>query len=153
MNTKTTLFLAVVLVVLGSFYFVQKSRPVTDELAAPPAFGSAGSAVARDLSEEDLGDVVRIVCRRKGQEEWVFEKSKTDQTSGQDEWHMTAPFVAKCVKWEVDRFDNRLGNLQYEISYTLEQPGHGTCRIRPLLTNYVETNKERYGITRSFEQA
>ena len=128
MNTKTTLFLAVVLVVLGAFYFVQKSRPVSDELAAPFGPGSTASAVARDLSEEELGDVVRVVCQRKGKEEWVFEKSRTDQTPAQDEWHMTAPFSAKCVKWEIDRFDNRLGNLQYEISYTLGQPGAPTLK-------------------------
>ena len=128
MNTKTTFLLAMVLVVLGAVYYVRKSRPVSEDLAALPAPGSAASAVARDLSEEPLGEVVRVVCQRKGKDEWVFEKTKADQPSAQDEWHMTAPLSAKCVKWEVDRFDRRLGNIQYEISYMLDQAGAPTLK-------------------------
>lgn len=65
MNTKTTLFLAFSLVVLGALYYVLQSRPQPTEADTTPMI-SPTAAAARDLIEDKLGDVVKVVCKRKG---------------------------------------------------------------------------------------
>ncbi len=120
MNTKTTLYLSVVLIVLGSAYVIVQSRPAPTETEASPTPSFSSSVATRDLIEDKLGDVVKVVCRRKGREEWVFEKETKDDAVGQVGWRMTSPMDTKCLTWEVNKFGTRLGSLQYEISY---QPG------------------------------
>ncbi len=123
MNTKTTLSLAVVLVVLGAFYYVVRSRPKPIDADTAPVRAVAASAVTRDLLEDKLSNVVKVVCKRKDGEEWVFEKDTETSEAGQGVWRMTSPLQMKCVRWEVDKFGNRLGNLQYELSYKPGEPG------------------------------
>ena len=127
MNTKMTLLLAVALVVLASLYYVVRSRPAADqaEALAPPR--PASSVASRDLFEEKLGDVVKVVCQRKGGEEWVFEKNADTSVTGQAEWQMISPLDMKCTSYEVTKFGSRLGNLKYELSYKPGQPGAVTA--------------------------
>ncbi|MEK6798923.1 MAG: DUF4340 domain-containing protein [Planctomycetota bacterium] len=116
MNTKTTVFLAAIfaLVVIG--YLVLERSPVVQpqEATKPPA--SATAAVARDLLTEKLGTVVKVVVKKNGQPDWVFE-SPGKSEAGQAEWRMTAPFESKVASWEIDRYGRDLGRLQYEIAF------------------------------------
>lgn len=123
MNTKSTLLLACSLVALVLLYYVVQSRPgaaQTDTVAIP---GVASSETTRDLLETKLGDVVKVVCRKKDGEEWVFKKDAETSKGGQPVWRMTSPVEMKCVRWEVEKFGNRLGSLRYELSYRPGEPG------------------------------
>lgn len=122
MNTKTTLYLAVALAVLSSLYFLRGSQvePADAETADP--FSPVATA-SRDLSEQQLGDVVKVAYTQKDGDEWVFEKDTDPSTSSQDAWRMTSPKEMPCVSWEVDKFDRQLGRLQYELSYKPGEPG------------------------------
>jgi hypothetical protein len=73
--------------------------------------------------EDKLGDVVKVACKRGEEEEWVFEREPATSDTGQDAWRMTSPLQMKCVRWEVDKFGNQLGSLQYELSYKPGEPG------------------------------
>jgi hypothetical protein len=124
MNTKTTLFLAVVLVVVGAVFLYVRALPEPAQMEKTPDF-SASSAATRDLFEEPLGDVVKVVCQRGDDEPWVFEKEADGEPSGQ--WQMTSPHEMPCVRWEVEKFGNRLGRLRYELSYQPDEPGAVTA--------------------------
>ncbi len=128
MNTKTTLLLAVALVVLASLYYAVKSRPAADQADTIRPSPSASSAATRDLLEEKLGDIVKVVCRKKGGEEWVFEKDTETAGESRAEWQMTSPIEMKCASWEVAKFGNRLTSLKYEISYAPGEPGAVTAK-------------------------
>ena len=65
----------------------------------------------RDLIEEKLGDVVKVVYRRRDREEWIFEKDTEDGKGTQAVWRMTSPLEINCVTWEVNKFANRLGSI------------------------------------------
>lgn len=127
MNTKTTLYLAVVLVVLGASYYVLRSRPEPIDADTTPMRAVAASAATRDLLEDKLSNVVKVVCKHSDGREWVFEKDTETSEAGQDVWRMTSPMQMQCVRWEVDKFGNRLGNLQYELSYKPGEPGAVTA--------------------------
>ncbi|MGD2109650.1 MAG: DUF4340 domain-containing protein, partial [Phycisphaerae bacterium] len=128
MNTKTTLFLAVVLVALAAVYYAVKTRPESDDISAVPPTPSPSSLAARDLLEEKPGDVVKVVCRKKDGEEWVFERDDEPSDDAQASWRMTSPLNMKCTSWEVTKFGSRLGNLKYEISYKEGQNGAVTAK-------------------------
>lgn len=127
MNKNTTLALALLVVILGSLYYVLQTRPVTtDEETETPAF-SPSAVAAKDLIEDELGDVVQVVCKRKDGEEWVFEKDTDATGTDAGTWRMTAPLEMKCIQWEVDRFGSQFGRLQYELSYRSGEPGAVTA--------------------------
>lgn len=123
MNTKTTLTLAFILVLLVLAYYFVQSRPGLAESTAPPPPPVGAATAERDVLPEKLGDVVKVVCRRKGAEEWVFEKQAKAAGDGQAVWRMTSPLEFECVRWEVEKFGNQLGSLKYEISYKPGEPG------------------------------
>ncbi|MCH7945200.1 MAG: DUF4340 domain-containing protein, partial [Armatimonadetes bacterium] len=122
MNTKTTLYLAGVLAVLSALYFLRGSQVEPADAEATGSFSSVAAA-SRDLSEQNLGDVVKVVYARKDGDEWVFEKETDPSNSSQEGWRMTSPKEMPCVSWEVDKFDRQLGRLQYELSYKPGEPG------------------------------
>ena len=122
MNVKTTFFLAVMLGALVLFYLAIRPQLEAARTAEPvkPAFGEPD--VASALLEEPLGNIVKVVCRREGFDEWVFEKVEPED-GARAEWRMTAPLDVKVRAWEVDRFGRQLGGLTYEISHLPGQPG------------------------------
>ena len=126
MNLKTTLSLMLVLVVLVMGLYIVRSSPRADENADLGASPSSPSAAEQDLLEDGVGDVVKVVCRRKDEEEWVFEKIEPDDESDPI-WHMIAPQQFKAVSWEVDKFERQLGALTYQISHEPGQPGAVTA--------------------------
>lgn len=123
MNTKTTLLLALVLVILASLYYAVKSWPEAEQADAIQPSRSGSFVASRDVLEEELGDIVKVVCQKKGGEEWVFEKDAETPERGPSQWRMVSPLKLKCASYEVTRFGSRLANLKYEISYAPGQPG------------------------------
>ncbi|UCE60001.1 MAG: DUF4340 domain-containing protein [Phycisphaerales bacterium] len=122
MNFRTTLWLAVVLVGLAAVYLW---RPPPEDAATTTTSPrpTDASSVARDVIDPKLEDIVKIVCKRKGNEEWVFEKESDSDDTGPSQWRLTSPVEMKVVSWEVDRFGGQLGRLQYEVSYKPGEPG------------------------------
>jgi hypothetical protein len=127
MNTKTTFILALSLVALGGLYVVTKDLSSADTDARSITRPEVASTTTRDLFEEKLGDITKVVCRKKGSDEWVFEKDSEPSSAGQKNWRMTSPMDMPCVRWEVDKFGSRLGNIEYEISYKPGEPGAVTA--------------------------
>ena len=67
MNFRTTLFLAAVLAIVGIAYLWRpQPEPAKSTTVDTPRYGA--SPVTRDLLEKKLGDVVEVVCKRKGEE-------------------------------------------------------------------------------------
>ena len=122
MNFKTTFFLAVMFLVLVLGYTVfrrsaEKGPVVPDR---PPS--RAPSDMARSVWTDEPGEIVKIVCRRKGEDEdWVFEKQakKDGDGGGRDEWRMTAPAEMPVTRWDVDRIASQLTRLNHEVSYKI----------------------------------
>ncbi len=126
MNTKTTFALALVLalLVLG-LVTIRKSAPV-----APPPTTQAmnpSSAVTRNLITDPLGNIVKVVAKRGGGDEWVFEKKDAEEGAGAPVWQMTKPKQCKALAYEVDRIGRELGRLQYEVAYKEGEPGAVTA--------------------------
>lgn len=127
MNSKTTLTLAFSLVVLVLLYYVMQSRRGAAETAEAVTPIPASKTTTRDLLETKLGDVVKVVCKRKDQEEWVFEKDTEPSGTGQGAWRMTSPKQMSCVRWEVEKFGSQLSRLKYELSYAPGELGAVTA--------------------------
>ncbi|MGB0714295.1 MAG: DUF4340 domain-containing protein [Phycisphaerae bacterium] len=122
MNFKTTIILAIALVALGGLYFVglqvnptEKSTSADTETITPGT-----SKISQPIFTGTIGDVVKVTCKAKDKEEWVFEKQEGDGSTAQGDWSITAPIQAKAIPWEVQRFGTQLTNLKYEIRH---EPG------------------------------
>ncbi|UCF35121.1 MAG: DUF4340 domain-containing protein [Phycisphaerales bacterium] len=122
MNTKTTLLLAVLfLVLVVGYLLIGRMEATREPVEEPPLTGGPSSAAERILVEEDaVGDAVKIVCRRRGEAaDWVF--ARDSATS--DEWRMTSPFETEVAAWEVNKFNRQLLRADFEISYKPGEPG------------------------------
>lgn len=122
MNFKTTLSLALTLGLLVLAMFLLRSNNSSATHTTSSSYVPPTSLTSRDLIEDELGDVVKIVAHRKGRDEWVFEKIEPEG-GGTATWQMTAPLQVKVVSWEVENFSRQLGKLRYEISYKSGQAG------------------------------
>jgi hypothetical protein len=122
MNFKTTLILAAVLAGLGIAY-LWRPRPDTAQSGSAEPRPMDVPGVARDVLEDKITDVVKVVFRQHDGEEWVFEKESDSGDSPRPGWRMTSPVEMKVVAWEVDRFGRELGDLKYEVSYRPGDPG------------------------------
>lgn len=129
MNYKTTLYLAIgLLVVLGGIYFAKLRAPeptAETEIATPaPRYGANTDAgVARNLIDPDaIGEPAKVVCRREGHKEWVFERDLESDTPG-PQWKLTAPFEALAVGYEIERIPRQILAATYEISHQPGAPG------------------------------
>lgn len=121
MSFKTTLLLAIALVVMGGLYLVTvEDKSAQSSTADDPAPIPGTSKISQPVFEGELGDIVKVVCKADGKEEWVFEKIETDESGDQNNWRITSPIDAKAIPWEVQRFGTQLKNLKYEISH---EPG------------------------------
>lgn len=115
MNSKTTLLLAALLAGLVLGYFgLRRQLPARSAASNTPS-AQTEQGLTRDLLAEPLGNVVKIVAKRSG-DEWVFEK-KTPAEGGAAVWQMTKPVEAKVLSHEVDRIAREAGKIQYEVSY------------------------------------
>jgi len=125
MNSKTTLLLLIVFAVLVWGLVAIRSRPdqTTDDRAGDVTFPGESPAV-RPLVEEEMGDIVKVVCQRKGRDQqWIFERTVDVEPSGVAEWRMTAPHVFLVPSWEAQKFARHLLGANYEMSYLAGEPG------------------------------
>lgn len=152
MNTRTTLFLAFAVVVLGLVYYIVETRPAPASTDTSTAT-AVTSTTSRKLIETELGDIVKVAVKKKGAEaEWVFEKESGEGASGVDVWKMRSPSEMACVRWEIERFGSDLKNLQYEIAYRPGEPGAVTAEQAGLATpEAVITLTDEQGRTASVE--
>lgn len=116
MNVRTTLVLAIVL--LGLLLVFVWQPAVTESPASAPSPATAAAAVERPVIDPELGDVVKIACRRKDGSEWIFEKKTSDaEGAAAPSWHMTAPLDITVPSWEAERIARQLTDLKYEIAH------------------------------------
>ncbi|MCO6437394.1 MAG: DUF4340 domain-containing protein [Phycisphaerae bacterium] len=126
MNTKTTLYLVVLLSLLVAGFLYVTNAPPKPEEEADRGPANPGAAVARDVLAESLGDPVKIVVQRNGEDEpWVFEATDKDE-NGYPIWEMTAPTPMKVMRWQVERIANSLKRAQYVLSFKPGEPGSVT---------------------------
>ena len=123
MNKNTTVLLALFLTGLVLLLYVVKNRNVREAVIEANAPSVAGADVTRDLFEEKLDQVVKVTVERSTGEAWVFEKQDATETSGLPGWRTTSPVEMPCVRWEVDKFANQLGNLAFEVSFRPGESG------------------------------
>jgi hypothetical protein len=128
MNLKSTLYLFAAFIGLAGGYFLwQRGAPANtsgeEKKPLPPE-----SATTRNLIEPKLGDAVKVVCKRGGEPEWVFEKDAQADASGKTNWRMTAPIQTVVNFYDVNRIAQQLGSLQYDLSYQPGQPGSITLQ-------------------------
>ncbi len=117
MNVRTTLFLAISLAVLGIAYLWRpQAQPAPTGGSLTPSRTPA-STVTTDLFETALGDVVKITVSRVGQDEWVFEKQTEEGNANQYSWRMIKPQALAVDKYQIDRIERALTQMQYEVSF------------------------------------
>ncbi|MCH7994774.1 MAG: DUF4340 domain-containing protein [Planctomycetes bacterium] len=143
MNFKTTFFLAVVFLGLVLGYTMFRPSDASGPVASDGPQPRAPDDVARSVWTDEPGEIVKIVCRRKGEDEdWVFERQEKKDDGGQGEWRITAPFDAPAVRWEIDGIARQLTGLKHDVSYkigdggvTLAQAGLEPPLVRVTLTD------------------
>lgn len=124
MNFKTTIFLAVAFLGLALGYMMFRPGDASSTVVSDSPQPGGPDGVARSVWTDEPGEIVKIVCRRKGEnEDWVFEKQKEKDDGGQGEWRMTAPFDAPVVRWEIDGIARRLTGLNHDVSYKIDGGG------------------------------
>ncbi|MCH8243797.1 MAG: DUF4340 domain-containing protein, partial [Planctomycetes bacterium] len=143
MNFKTTFFLAVAFLGLVLGYMMLRPSDASGPVASDSSRPRAPDDVARSVWTDEPGKIVKIVCRRKGEDEdWVFEKQEEKDDGGQSEWRITAPFDAPAVRWEIEGIARQLTGLKHDVSYkigdggvTLAQAGLEPPLVRVILTD------------------
>jgi len=128
MNFRTTFYLAIVLAVLALGYLVLRPEleRAGDTAPAPPRDLRA-SPVAQDLVEVEPDKVVKVVCRRSGEQEWVFEKGAGDEATGAERWRMTAPREMDVARNDVEAIVRQITGLQYELGFRPGEAGSVTA--------------------------
>lgn len=133
MNFKSTLYLAFALAVLAFGYVLLRSNAGSaNDTTSKQTPSFKGSPMTQDLieTEEQPGDLVKIVARRKGGEEWIFEKRDMEEekpgTKDEKRWQMTAPIEMVVAAYDVDRIGRQIRNLTYEVSYKTSESGAPT---------------------------
>lgn len=115
MNSRTTLFLAILLASLIAGYYGLTKPPRADAPVAAPKAVEAETGTVRSLLSEPLGTVQKIVVKRGG-EEWIFEK-KPSESSSAAEWQIVKPPLGRALGYELDRIAGDVSQVKYEISY------------------------------------
>jgi len=122
MDFKNTLLLLLTLAVLGLGLYFVRSKPGQTAAKSPESPKPATAAATQDVLEGGIGDITKIVVKRRDEPQWVFEK-KADEGEDTPTWHMTAPLQFKAVSWEVEKFPQQLKGLRYDISYKPGEAG------------------------------
>jgi len=109
MNTKSTLVMAIIALVVAVVLFVVKPWEAPEQTEKKPT-------TARKLFEEgELDNVDRIELARET-DTLVFAKS------GKDEWKLTSPMEVSARKYEVDNLLREVKGLEYVTCYTSDSP-------------------------------
>ena len=106
MNPKTTLGLAVALIIVVGGLYLTRSDEASNTTPPPPPTELMPD---KSLIAKDFGEVVKVVCRRADGAEWTFERpaDRTDD-AGRSRWDLTAPYTAQASGWQVDGIVRKL---------------------------------------------
>ncbi|MHC4609003.1 MAG: DUF4340 domain-containing protein [Planctomycetota bacterium] len=124
MNFKTTLFLAIALIVVAGVVYLAGSKEQPS--GGPPP---APTELLADtlLISEDFGEVVKVVCKRREGQEWTFERPAEQDDAGQEQWSITSPLQVKATSWQVQGLVRKLTQLKYQIKYAAGSAGAVTA--------------------------
>jgi hypothetical protein len=119
MNVKTTIVLALVLLVaVGAFLMF---RPKTATLE--PKASEEGEKKSKPLYE--LAQLVKFEVDRPGKEKLAFEKpAKEGKKDEYEDWRLIAPIKAKSTNWEVNSFADKFKSPKYTEKFTPGQGGY-----------------------------
>ncbi|MCH7702563.1 MAG: DUF4340 domain-containing protein [Planctomycetes bacterium] len=138
MNVKTTLGLAVALIVLVVAFVVVPDRgPSQDSAATPDA-----NSLEQPLLDPEFGDPVEITVQRRGQPAMRMELVKGEDDLD-DRWTITEPFEANATKWMIEGVLRQLKGAKIQLTYkpgdagavTVAQADLEDPRQRVTLTN------------------
>jgi len=119
MNVKTTIVLALVLVVVVGVFFLLKPKTVAPEDKTT----DEGEKKAKPLYE--LAQLVKFEVERPGKEKWVFEKPlKEGKKDEYEDWRLVEPIKAKVTNWEVNSFADKFKSPKYKEKFTPGQGGY-----------------------------
>ncbi len=143
MNVKTTLLLAVSFAILGIAYLWRPQPQLAPSGDSSSPSRAEASVVTRDLFDPALGEVVKLVVTRSGQSDWVFEKQVDEGNAKLYSWKMTAPQDLAVDKYQIDRIEKALSQLQYDVSFkpgsdggmTADEAGLGSTALVIALTD------------------
>ncbi len=148
MNPKTTLVLAVVLVVVvGLIWLAGGDKPAEQ---VPPKAPTQLLEETPLIAAEDLGEVVKIVCRHGEEPEWAFERVSESGAGGQPEWKMTAPMEAAATAWQVNGIARRIQQLNYKVRFSTEGAGAVTAAqagLEPPASTVVLSDEKGRSVT------
>jgi len=115
MNFRTTLYLAVCLVVvLAIVWFSGTETPQTGGPVQPPTELLAETSLIPD----DFGRVVKLACQAHDQQEaWRFERPSDPREAALKSWQMLAPFEVAASEYKVDNIVRKLTSLKYKVRY------------------------------------
>ena len=125
MNPKTTLVLAMVLVVVVAVFWLAGGDEPADQ--TPPKGPTSLLEDVPLIDDDSLGEVTRIVCQRPDQPEWTFERAAGEGEAAQPEWKMTSPFEAQATPWQVNGIVRRIKQLKYKLRFVADAPGAVTA--------------------------
>ncbi len=147
MNVKTTIVLALVLIVAVGAFLI---------------FRPEGPAVSQEPSEEkdtkakplyELAQLVKFEIERSGKPKMAFEKPlKEGKTDEYDDWRMVAPVKAKATNWEVNSFADKFKAPKCTERFTPGQGGFPAAeKIGLAAPKVVVTVTDKDGATRKVQ--
>lgn len=157
MNFRSTLYLAFVLALMAVGYlWLQTRAGAADKATTATKARFGASPNERDLidTKDQPTDLVKITVRRKGEDEWVFEREAPVPGETSDDpnkkWHMTAPIKTNVAAYDVDRIGRQIRALRYEVSYATSDssgPSLASVGLEPPETVVTLTDKDGKSVT------
>ena len=125
MNFKTTLYLAVGLLVAGVIAWLAAWRGPADITPSKPP---TELLTKTTLIDDDFGQATRLTCKvGDDSQEWVFERADSDDNLGRSQWDLVSPLQAQASGWQVDGIVRKLTQLKCQLKYAPGQPGAVTA--------------------------
>ncbi len=121
MNVKTTIVLALLLIVgVGAYLMFQPKKVVVETASTTP---DEGEKKSKPLYE--LGTLVKFEVTKPGKETLVFEKPlKEGKKDEYEDWKLSAPLKAKVANWEVNSFADKFKSPKFKEKFTPGQAGY-----------------------------
>lgn len=122
MNVKTTIVLAVVLlVVVGAFLMFKPKAATVDTKPSDQE-----EKKSKPLYE--LDQLVKFEVDKPGKEKLVFERPAKEGKKGEyEDWRIVEPIKAKVTNWEVSSFADKFKSPKYKEKFTPGQAGYPTA--------------------------
>ncbi len=120
MNSKTTLFLAVVLLgLVGGLWIAGGDKPVDRTLPQPPT----ELLMEKSLVNLSLAQVVKVTCQVPDKPEWIFERAPGERTASSADWLITAPFKVEGEPGYIGSIVRKITSLRYKVSHQVGAAG------------------------------